>query len=192
MDCFRRIIRFFSDLKEAFYDAILEKLYIKSIFALEEIPQFALTNQKKLAKLNNNEKNDLIKGLEYISQYNRDFTKLRTEYIISSEDAVNFSSFQHFIRTEESGFYLKRAKLHFIFRVVLVLLQLLILINYYPKHFCVNELIDDKSIDDDTMFWIYDNQKYKVKKGYNELLFYLSLTSFILDLILIISESIVL
>ena len=62
----------------------------------------------------------------------------------------------------------------------------------YQKHFCVNELIDDKLFDDNTMFWNYDNKKYKVKKDYNELLFYLRIISFILDLIVIISEFIVL
>ena len=75
---------------------------------------------------------------------------------------------------------------------MLILLQLLLLFYYYPKHFCVNELIDDKLFDDNTMFWNYDNKKYKVKKDYNEPLFYLRIVGFILDLIVIISEFIVL
>ena len=75
---------------------------------------------------------------------------------------------------------------------MLILSQLLILFYSYPKHFCLNELIDDKLFDDNTMFWNYDNKKYKVKKSYNELLFYSRIISFILDLIVIISEFIVL
>ena len=174
MDKFRRNIRdLLNFIKEYLYVAICEKLFLKSIFALEKIPEFAEKNQRTLAQINDNEKKVLMKGLEYISEYNQDFDHLRAEYIISSTEALNFSNFQYFLQTEKSGFYIKKATLKFIFKILLVLLQLLILIYYYPKHFCVNESIDDKLIDDNTMFWIYDSEKYKVKKGFNELLFYL-------------------
>jgi len=67
MDKFRRIIRHFLNyIKECLYAAIFEKLSLKRIFAFEEMPYFALNNQKVLAQLNINEKNDLLKGLEYI------------------------------------------------------------------------------------------------------------------------------
>ena len=189
----RNFIRdFWNFIKKFLFVPIFEKLYIKSLFALEGIEQFAIANQKTLEKININEKTKLMKGLEYISEYNQDFKDLRVQYMIKSTEPVSFSQFQTFLREEESGFYFKKAIAKFIFKVVLALLQLLILIYYYPKHFCVNKLIDDNSIDDDTMFWIYDNQKYEVKKDYNERLFYLRIMSFILDLILIISESIVL
>ena len=193
MDKFRRNIRdFLNYIKERLYDAIFEKFFFKRIFVLEEIPQFATNNQKTFANINGNEKNILMKGFEYISEYNEDFKDLKAEFIISYQGPANFNQFQLFIRGKRNGYYLKKAIEKFIFKVILVLLQLLILIYYYPKHFCVNKLIDDNSIDDDTMFWIYDNQKYEVKKDYNERLFYLRIMSFILDLILIISESIVL
>ena len=193
MDNFRRNFRdFLNFIKERLYDAIFEKFFFKSVFAYEEIPNFAIKNEKTLKQINNNEKNDLMKGLEYISVYNEDFTHLRNEYIITSHDALNFSKFQLFIRKERNGYYFKKAIEKFIFRALLVLLQLLMLIYKYPKHFCVDELIDDKSIDDNTMFWINDIQKYKVTKGFNEPLFYLRIMSFILDLILLIPEFIVL
>jgi hypothetical protein len=189
MDKFRRNIRdLLNFIKEYLYVAICEKLFLKSIFALEKIPEFAETNQRTLAQINNDEKKVLMKGLEYISEYNQDFDHLRAEYIISSTEKVNFSKFQIFLQTEKSGFYIKKATLKFIFKILLVLLQLLILIYYYPKHFCVNESIDDKLIDDNTMFWIYDSEKYKVKKGFNEPLFYLRIVSFISEFILVVGE----
>ena len=179
---FRRNIRdFWNFIKKFLFVPIFEKLYIKSLFALEEIEQFAMTNQKTLEKININEKTKLMKGLEYISEYNQDFKDLRVQYMIKSTRPVSFSQFQSFLRKEESGFYFKKAIVKFIFKVVLALLQLSILICYYPKHFCVNELIYDNSIDDDTMFWIYDNQKYKVKKDYNERLFYLRIIKKIIN-----------
>ena len=145
----RNFIRdFWNFIKKFLFVPIFEKLYIKSLFALEGIEQFAIANQKTLEKININEKTKLMKGLEYISEYNQDFKDLRVQYMIKSTEPVSFSQFQTFLREEESGFYFKKAIAKFIFKV-------------------------DNSIDDDTMFWIYDNQKYKVKKDYNELLFYL-------------------
>jgi len=70
---FKRIIcDLWNFIKEYFYVVILEKLYIKSIFSLEDIPQLALTNRKAFALLNKEEKKKLMKGLEHISEYNQD------------------------------------------------------------------------------------------------------------------------
>ena len=172
-------------IKKYLYDIISDKLYIKSIFAFEEIPRFALSSQKTVNLMNDQEKKDLMKGLEYISAYNQDFTDLRTKYILSSKDAVNYKKFRDFLKAEKSGFYLKKAWLNFIFKSFLVLLQLLILSYNYPKHFCVNELIEDNA----HMFWIYNNKKYKVKMiVVEDRLFCLRIVSFLFDLFIIIIE----
>ena len=47
-------------IKTYLYDVISDKLYIKSIFAFENIPRFALSNQKTLTQMNDEEKKDLI------------------------------------------------------------------------------------------------------------------------------------
>jgi len=171
-------------IKKYLYDVISEKLYIKSIFVVEKIPSFALSSQKILTQMNDEEKKDIMKGLELISAYNQDFSDLRAKYILSSKEALNFDKFKQFLRTEKSGFYLKKAWLNFVFKVFLVLLQLLILFYNYPKHFCVNESIEDN----DQMFWIYNNNKYKVKMIVGDRLFYLRIVSFLLDLFIIIIE----
>ena len=109
--------------------------------------------------------------------------------MFSFKHAANYANFKEFIKKEESSFYLKKAFLNFIFKSLLVLLQLLILYYNYPKHFCVNELIEDNNTH---MFWIYDNKKYKVKMVLRDRLFYLKTISFLLDLPLIIAECYVL
>ena len=55
---------------------------------------------------------------------------------------------------------------------MLVLSQLLILNYNYPKHLCVNESIDGELINNNTtMFWIYKNEKYKVKMESGDILY---------------------
>ena len=105
-----------------------------------------------------------MKGLEHISEYNQDFDHVREEYISRSIHTFNFDNFRTFLRVEKSGFYVKKATLKYIFKFLLVLSQLLILNYNYPKHLCVNESIDGELINNNTtMFWIYKNEKYKVK-----------------------------
>ena len=114
----RNFIRdFWNFIKKFLFVPIFEKLYIKSLFALEGIEQFAIANQKTLEKININEKTKLMKGLEYISEYNQDFKDLRVQYMIKSTEPVSFSQFQTFLREEESGFYFKKAIAKFIFKV---------------------------------------------------------------------------
>lgn len=163
-------------IKKYLYSVFFEKLYIKSIFVFEEIPHFALANQRTFDHLNEEEKIEVIKGLEHISALNQDFNNLRTKYILYSKHAANYSNFKEFIKKEESGFYLKKAKLNLVFKSLLVFFQLLILYYDYPKNFCSNELIDDNA----KIFWIYDNKKYKVEVKVIDRLFYL--TIFILGL----------
>ena len=127
MDNFKKIIydfwkNIYYFIKEYLYVVIFEKLYIKSIFALEEIPQFAISNSRAFAQLNDEEKKDLMKGLENISEYNQDFDHLRVDYILSYKGQANFFKFQLFLKEKKSGFYLKKAFLNFIFKSLLVLL----------------------------------------------------------------------
>ena len=58
--------------------------------------------------MNDEEKKDIMKGLELISAYNQDFSDLKAKYILSSKEALNFDKFMQFLRTEKSGFYLKK------------------------------------------------------------------------------------
>ena len=193
MNNFKRIIwDFLNFIKEYFYVAIFEKLYIKSIFALEEIPVFAFSNRRAFFQLTEDQKKDLMKGLEHISEYNQDFDHLRAEYLLGSQES-NFDNFQDFLRTENSGYYYKKAGLKYIFKVILVLSQLLILYYNYPKYSCINESIGDELNDDNTlMFWICENEKYKVKMVSRDRLFDLRILSFFGDFFLIIFEFFVL
>ena len=168
-------------IKKYLYVAIVEKLYIKSIFTLEKIPQFATSNHKTLAQMNNEEKKLLMKGLENITAYNQDFVALRAEYLLSSNGAANLEKFRDFIRDTESGFYLKKAILNFIFKVLLILLQLFILFYNYPKYFCIDKLNKGNA----HMFWINNNKKYEVKEVVRDKLYYLRIISFIFDLIIL-------
>ena len=154
--------------KEYYYDFIVENLCFKNIFTLEKIPQITKANKRAIWEMNVNEKNEMLKGLGIISEYNHDFDKLSSKYLTNSR-APSFTDFKSFLREERSGFYLKKAWKNYIIRNLLVLLQLLILHYNYPKYFCDNELVEGNS----DMFWIYKNEKYKVLTIIRDKLFYL-------------------
>ena len=68
------------------------------------------------AQINNNEKNDLMKVIEYISKCNQNFVELRAKYIIHSDEEINFQNFQSILREVKSGINPQKAIINFIFR----------------------------------------------------------------------------
>ncbi len=98
---------------------------------------------------------------------------------------VNLSDFKDFLKTKYNGYYYKKAIFLFIIRCLFIIAQFLILnILTYPEYICVHKSIDD----DDKMFWIYKNEKYKVITVKRNIQFYLRMLRIFFDFFFITCE----
>jgi hypothetical protein len=168
----------------------LEKVLMNEIFTTtNSIPPQILNNSKPLAQMDNSDKELLIKSLESISLYNKDFSQLRVKYLLNQNSVPNLNNFIFFIKTQKDGYYYKKAIFLFIARCLFLILHFLIIyLLTYPQYNCVDKPIDNK----DKMFWIYNNKKYKVITEKRNKEWYLRILSAIYDCSLMISEGCVL
>jgi hypothetical protein len=168
----------------------LEKVSMNEIFTTtNSIPPQIINNSKSLAEMDNKDKELVIKSLENISLYSKDFSQLRVEYLLKYNSNVNLDSFRTFIRTHKDGYYYKKAIFLFIVRCLFILSHFLIIYRMnYPVYICVDKPIDNT----DKMFWIYNNIQYKVITEKINKQWYLRMISAIYDCSFMISEGCVL
>ena len=70
----------------------LEKVLMNEIFTTtNSIPPQIINNSKTLAEMDNSDKELVIKSLESISLYNKDFSQLRVEYLLKHNSNVNLN-----------------------------------------------------------------------------------------------------
>jgi hypothetical protein len=148
-----------------------------------------LYNNKPLDQMNDNDKELILKSLENINLYNKDFSLLCVEYLVKKPNP-NYDEFKEFIYENCNGFYYKKAIILFIIRFLFLIVEFIILyFLIYPEFICVDKPIDDN----DKMFWINKNEKYKViKKKIINIEWFLKMVSTLIDLIFIFCEFIVL
>ena len=157
MDKLIRKDSLFKMFKEYCFDIVFKN----EIFTRDNsIPSHILNNKLPLAELDNVNKELVIKSLENINLYNKDFSQLCVEYI-KKNPKINYNEFKEFIKLNCNGFYYKKAIILLIIRFLFLIAEFFILyLLIYPEYICVDKPIDDN----DKMFWIYKNEKYKVNE----------------------------
>ena len=185
MDKIIRKDSLFKMFKEYCFDIVFKN----EIFTRDNsIPSHILNNKLPLAELDNVNKELVIKSLENINLYNKDFSLLCNEYLAKIPNA-NYKEFKQFINANCNGFYHKKAIILLIIRSLFLIAEFFILyLLIYPEYICVDKPIDDN----DKMFWIYKNEKYKVNEVKINEEWFLRTVSILMGFIFIICEFIVL
>ena len=167
--------------KSLFYDYF----GIKQIFTLEEIPKEIITNKKSPDEVDKRELKLIMKSIDLIALYNKDFSELRTDFFIGNPKEINLIQFQKFIKNYNDGYYYRKAIFSIVNRIFLFLACFLILIYFlYPKYKCTDEPFEEQ----DKNYWILDDEKYKVKLIYTDFLYYLRILDFIINFSMILFE----
>ena len=167
--------------KSLFYDYF----GIKQIFTLEEIPKEIITNKKSPDEVDKRELKLIMKSIDLIALYNKDFSELRTDFFIGNPKEINLIQFQKFIKNYNDGYYYRKAIFSIVHRIFLFLACFLILIYFfYPKYKCTDEPFEEQ----DKNYWILDDEKYKVKLIYTDYLYYLRILDFIINFSMILFE----
>ena len=158
---------------------------IKQIFTLEEIPKEIITNKKSPDEVDKRELKLIMKSIDLIALYNKDFSELRTDFFIGNPKEINLIQFQKFIKNYNDGYYYRKAIFSIVNRIFLFLACFLILIYFfYPKYKCTDEPFEEQ----DKNYWILDDEKYKVKLIYTDFLYYLRILDFIINFSMILFE----
>ena len=158
---------------------------IKQIFTLEEIPKEIITNKKSPDEVDKRELKLIMKSINLIALYNKDFSELRTNFFIGNPKEINLIQFQKFIKNYNDGYYYRKAIFSIVNRIFLFLACFLILIYFfYPKYKCTDEPFEEQ----DKNYWILDDEKYKVKLIYTDFLYYLRILDFIINFSMILFE----
>jgi hypothetical protein len=175
-------------LFKMFIKDCFKKLFVNEIFTTESINSDFLEIQKPFNEMDEENKKLVKKNLEIISLYNKDFYRLKDEYL-SKNPKVNLLDFKNFINSKYNGYYYKKAIFLFIIKCVFLIVQIFILyLLTYPEYICVNEPINNY----DEMFWIDKNESYKVIKVKRNKEFYFRMLSILCDFFFIINEGCVL
>jgi len=158
---------------------------IKQIFTLEEIPKEIITNKKSPDEVDKRELKLIMKSIDLIALYNKDFSELRTNFFIGNPKEINLIQFQKFIKNYNDGYYYRKAIFSIVNRIFLFLACFLMLIYFfYPKYKCTDEPFEEQ----DKNYWILDDEKYKVKLIYTDFLYYLRILDFIINFSMILFE----
>ena len=168
-----------------FKSIIYDYFGIKQIFTLEEIPKEIITNKKSPDEVDKRELKLIMKSINLIALYNKDFSELRTNFFIGNPKEINLIQFQKFIKNYNDGYYYRKAIFSIVHRIFLFLACFLILIYFfYPKYKCTDEQFEEQ----DKNYWILDDEKYKVKLIYTDFLYYLRILDFIINFSMILFE----
>ena len=171
--------------RSVFKSIIYDYFGIKQIFTLEEIPKEIITNKKSPDEVDKREIKLIMESIDLIALYNKDFSKLRTNFFIGNPKEINLIQFQKFIKNYNDGYYYRKAIFSIVHRIFLFLACFLILIYFlYPKYKCTDEPFEEQ----DKNYWILDDEKYKVKLIYTDFLYYLRILDFIINFSMIFFE----
>ena len=116
-----------------------EKMFKSEIFTTNEIDSEIYSTSIFFFRMGKRDKKLIIESLEEASAYNKDFSKLESDYLFqSSNGIINLEKFQIFITSEYSGYYYRKAIFSYVIRFILMLVQLLLLyLLAYPKNICI-------------------------------------------------------
>jgi len=123
MDKLIRKDSLFKMFKEYCFDIVFKN----EIFTIDNsISSHILNNKLPLAELDNVNKELVIKSLENINLYNKDFSLLCNEYLVKKPNA-NYNEFKEFINANCNGFYYKKAIILLIIRFLFLIAEFFIL-----------------------------------------------------------------
>lgn len=176
---------FFKMLK----NELVGKIFKSQIFTTKELDENLKKIEIPFNQMVGEQKTKILESLDEASEYNNDLFKLKVEYLSQSNEIINLSNFQQFIKSQYSRYYYIKAIFFFIIRCIYIISQFYIeFFIIYPKYYC----LDNQTNSENEAFWIFDGRKYKIKKIEEDRQKYLRLLNFIFDIILIIFETIVL
>ena len=137
-----------------------EKMFKSEIFTTNEIDSEIYSTSIFFFRMGKRDKKLIIESLEEASAYNKDFSKLESDYLFqSSNGIINLAKFQIFITSEYPGYYYRKAIFSYVIRFILMSVQLLLLyLLAYPKNICIAKPFEKN----DKKFWTFMDKKYKV------------------------------
>ena len=174
---------------EFFKNECFEKIFKFQIFTNKTIDSNILNNSNSLSQLNEANRRLVIESLEEISIYNADFSQLKQKYLLEFSPNVNLKNFKTYIKKYNYRIYYIKAIFSFIIRLLLTIAQFLnIILLTYPKYICQFKQIDNT----DRLFWVYNQQQYKVITVNKDKEFFLRILNFVAELFFFILEGFVL
>ena len=172
-----------------FKNECFEKIFKFHIFTNKTIEGKILNNSNSLSQLNEANRRLVIESLEEISIYNADFSQLKQKYLLEFSPNVNLKNFKTYIKKYNYRIYYIKAIFSFIIRLLLTIAQFLnIILLTYPKYICQFKQIDNT----DRLFWVYNQQQYKVITVNKDKEFFLRILNFVAELFFFILEGFVL
>ena len=174
---------------ELFKNKCFEKIFKFHIFTNKTTDSNILNNIKSLSQLNITNRILVIESLEEISNYNADFSQLKEKYLLEYSQNVHLQKFKDYISIYKSRIYYIKAIFLFIIRLLLTIAQFLsIILLTYPKYICQFKQIDNT----DRLFWVYNQQQYKVITVKKDKELFLRILNFVAELFFFFHEGFVL
>ena len=175
-------------------DCEIDKQYLIQIFCnkIRIYGNYELSSGLKNNDIPMNElpRKDLIKILLSFMDIlfnNFYFSFLTIKFIANSRNKINRKNLISFIRNEDKAKYYSAVIISMLKNFFFIFMYYLTISSFYPKYSCTNSLYNDE---DDKLFWINNEQKYKVEEYY-DVTYVLRLIHFILyDWVFIIYNSI--
>ena len=175
-------------------DCEIDKQYLIQIFCnkIRIYGNYELSSGLKNNDIPMNElpRKDLIKILLSFMDIlfnNFYFLFLTIKFMANSRNKINRKNLISFIRNDDKAKYYSAVIISMLKNFFFIFMYYLTISSFYPKHSCTNSLYNDE---DDKLFWINNEQKYKVEEYY-DVTYVLRLIHFILyDWVFIIYNSI--
>ena len=175
-------------------DCEIDKQYLIQIFCnkIRIYGNYELSSGLKNNDIPMNElpRKDLIKILLSFMDIlfnNFYFLFLTIKFMANSRNIFNRKNLISFIKNEDKAKYYSAVIISMLKNFFFIFMYYLTISSFYPKHSCTNSLYNDE---DDKLFWINNEQKYKVEEYY-DVTYVLRLIHFILyDWVFIIYNSI--
>ena len=115
------------------------------------------------------------------------FLFLTIKFMSNSRNKINRKNLISFIKNDDKAKYYSAVIISMLKNFFFIFMYYLTISSFYPKHSCTNSLYNDE---DDKLFWINNEQKYKVEEYY-DVTYVLRLIHFLLyDWVFIIYNSI--
>ena len=175
-------------------DCEIDKQYLIQIFCnkIRIYGNYELSSGLKNNDIPMNElpRKDLIKILLSFMDIlfnNFYFSFLTIKFMANSRNKINRKNLISFIRNDDKAKYYSAVIISMLKNFFFIFMYYLTISSFYPKYSCTNSLYNDEG---DKLFWINNEQKYKVEEYY-DVTYVLRLIHFILyDCVFIIYNSI--